>query len=61
VADPTGAGDLFVSAYVWSDLAGRALEERLHLATRYASLSLERATDGLKGITLDEFSALASP
>ena len=58
VADATGAGDLFVSAYVWADLAGYDLEERLRLATRYASLSLERATDQLKGITLDAFREL---
>ncbi len=55
VGDPTGAGDLFAAAYVWADLAGRPLEERLHLATRYASLSLERATDRQKGIALDDF------
>ena len=55
VADPTGAGDLFVSAYVWADLGGHSLEERLDLATRYASLSLERATNRQKGIDLDEF------
>jgi ribokinase len=54
VADATGAGDLFVSAYVWADLDGRPLEERLRLATSYASLSLERATDTLKGITVEE-------
>ena len=58
VADATGAGDLFMAAYVWADLAGHPLEERLRLATRYASLSLERATDQLKGITLDEFREL---
>jgi sugar/nucleoside kinase (ribokinase family) len=58
VADATGAGDLFVSAYIWADLGGHALDERLALATRYASLSLERATDRLKGITLQEFEAL---
>jgi sugar/nucleoside kinase (ribokinase family) len=55
VHDPTGAGDLFAAAYVWSDLGGRPLEERLHQATSYASLSLERATDRQKGISLDEF------
>lgn len=54
VADATGAGDLFVSAYVWADLAGHPLEDRLRLATTYASRSLERATDTLKGITADE-------
>jgi sugar/nucleoside kinase (ribokinase family) len=55
VDDPTGAGDLFTAAYVWADLAGRSLEDRLALATMYASLSLERATNTQKGITLEEF------
>jgi sugar/nucleoside kinase (ribokinase family) len=58
VGDPTGAGDLFAAAYLWADLAGAALAERLHLATRYASVSLERATGGQKGITLREFQDL---
>ena len=58
VGDTTGAGDLFAAAYVWADLAGRPLEERLHLATRYASLSLERATDRQKGIALRDFTDL---
>jgi sugar/nucleoside kinase (ribokinase family) len=58
VADPTGAGDLFAAAYVWADLAGHDLEERLRQATAYASWSLERATDRQKGITLDEFRVL---
>jgi sugar/nucleoside kinase (ribokinase family) len=58
VGDTTGAGDLFAAAYVWADLAERPLEERLHLATRYASLSLERATDRQKGITLRDFTDL---
>ena len=55
IGDTTGAGDLFAAAYVWADLAGRPLEERLRLATRYASLSLERATDRQKGIALRDF------
>jgi sugar/nucleoside kinase (ribokinase family) len=54
VADATGAGDLFAAAYVWADLAGHDLEERLRLATSYASLSLERASDRQKGIRLGE-------
>jgi len=54
VADPTGAGDLFAAAYIWADLAARPVEERLRVATGYASLSLERATDRLKGVTLGE-------
>jgi ribokinase len=60
VADATGAGDLFVSAYVWADLAGLDLEERLGLATTYASLSLERATDTLKGITVAELEEIVA-
>jgi len=60
VADPTGAGDLFAAAYVWADLGGHGLEERLRHATSYASLSLERATDRQKGITLHEFEALTT-
>jgi sugar/nucleoside kinase (ribokinase family) len=58
VGDTTGAGDLFIAAYVWADLAGHPLEERLQLATRYASISLERARDRQKGIALDEFTTL---
>jgi sugar/nucleoside kinase (ribokinase family) len=59
VGDSTGAGDLFAAAYVWADLEGRPLEERLQLATRYASLSLVGAMDRQKGITLAEFRDLA--
>ena len=58
VADATGAGDLFIAAYVWADLAGLPIEERLRRATSYASLSLGRATDRQKGITLREFDDL---
>ena len=58
VADATGAGDLFIAAYIWSDLAGHSIEERLRRATSYASLSLARATDRQKGITLREFDDL---
>ncbi len=59
IGDTTGAGDLFAAAYIWADLAGRPLEERLHLATRYASLSLERAAGRQKGIALREFRDLS--
>jgi sugar/nucleoside kinase (ribokinase family) len=38
--DTTGAGDLFTAAYVWGDLAGLPLEERLRRAVGYASLSV---------------------
>jgi ribokinase len=42
--DTTGAGDLFVAAYVWGDLEGLPLEERLRRAVIYAALSVRRAT-----------------
>jgi sugar/nucleoside kinase (ribokinase family) len=61
VADPTGAGDLFAAAYVWADLGGGPLEERLRLATRYASRSLEGTNDRQKGIALDDFSDPRNP
>jgi sugar/nucleoside kinase (ribokinase family) len=57
VEDPTGAGDLFTAAYVWADLGARPLDERLRLATRYASLSLAEPTTRQKGIPLDRFLA----
>jgi len=60
VADATGAGDLFIGAYIWADLAGHDLEQRLRLATSYASFSLERATDRLKGLARAELEALIS-
>jgi sugar/nucleoside kinase (ribokinase family) len=55
VDDPTGAGDLFTAAYVWADLAGRSLEDRLALASAYASFSLAAASSRQKGVTLEEF------
>jgi sugar/nucleoside kinase (ribokinase family) len=55
VLDPTGAGDLFMAAYVWADLAGRPLEDRLALASMYASLSLAATTSRQKGVTRAEF------
>jgi sugar/nucleoside kinase (ribokinase family) len=44
VQDATGAGDLFAAAYVWADLLGYALADRLRWATLYASLSLRTVT-----------------
>jgi sugar/nucleoside kinase (ribokinase family) len=38
--DTLGAGDLFVAAYVWADLCGLPLAERLRWAVLYASLSV---------------------
>ena len=55
VDDPTGAGDLFTAAYVWADLAGRSLEDRLALASAYASLSLAAASSRQKGLTREQF------
>jgi sugar/nucleoside kinase (ribokinase family) len=43
-----GAGDVFTAAYVWADLAGSPLAERLALACLYATLSL-RAPSVLRG------------
>jgi ribokinase len=44
VVDTNGAGDLFTAAWVWGDLAGRPVEERLRLAVTYASMSVGVAT-----------------
>jgi ribokinase len=38
--DTTGAGDLFAAAYVWADLAGLPLRDRLEWAVLYAALSV---------------------
>jgi sugar/nucleoside kinase (ribokinase family) len=54
VDDPTGAGDLFTGAFVWADLDGRSLEERLHIAATYASISLAAAGRSQKGVTREE-------
>jgi sugar/nucleoside kinase (ribokinase family) len=49
-----GAGDVFAAAYVWADLAGSPLAERLAIACLYATLSL-RAPSVLRGaLTLRE-------
>ena len=53
-ARSSGAGDVFAAAYVWADLAGSPLAERLALACLYATLSL-RAPSVLRGaLTLRE-------
>jgi sugar/nucleoside kinase (ribokinase family) len=52
--DATGAGDLFVAAYVWADLAGFGTDARLAWACLYAGLSV-RAPTALDGaLRLDE-------
>jgi len=44
VADTTGAGDLFIAAYVWAELGDAAPADRLRWATTYASLSIDKPT-----------------
>jgi len=55
VVDTNGAGDLFTAAWVWADLAGAPLEERVQLAVAYASLSVRVATTRDGALTLDAF------
>ncbi len=52
--DTTGAGDLLVAAYVWGDLEGLPLVERLRRAVVYAALSVRTATGAASAATLDE-------
>jgi ribokinase len=63
--DTVGAGDLFTAAFIWADLLGRALDERLNLAIAYASHSLAQPTPGQKGLTVaafrDVLAATAAP
>ena len=54
VRDTTGAGDLLVAAYVWGDLEGLPLVERLRRAVVYAALSVRAATGAAGAATLDE-------
>jgi sugar/nucleoside kinase (ribokinase family) len=42
--DATGAGDLFVAAFVWADLRGATLPESLGWACLYAGLSVRTPT-----------------
>ena len=60
VIDTTGAGDLFTAAYVWADLAGLALAERLRLAVLYASSSISVPTTRLGALTLEELEHAAA-
>ena len=54
VTDTTGAGDLFLAAYVWGDLAELPLAERLRRAAVYAALSVRTATAAAGAATRDE-------
>jgi sugar/nucleoside kinase (ribokinase family) len=42
--DTLGAGDLFIAAYIWADLSGLPLRDRLQWAVLYASLSVRVPT-----------------
>ena len=42
--DTTGAGDLLTAAYIWADLGGAEMIDRLRWATLYASLGVTRPT-----------------
>lgn len=57
VVDETGAGDLFVAAYVWADLAGLDAESRLSWASLYASLSVHAPTAFDGALRLEEILA----
>ncbi len=54
VRDTTGAGDLLAAAYVWGELGGLPLAERLRRAVVYATLSVRTATGAAGAATLDE-------
>jgi sugar/nucleoside kinase (ribokinase family) len=54
VVDTTGAGDLLAAAYVWGDLQGLPLEERLRRAVVYAALSVRTATGAEGAPRVDE-------
>jgi ribokinase len=53
--DATGAGDLFVSAYVWADLKGLPPADCVSLAALYAGLSVRTPTALSGALRLDEF------
>jgi sugar/nucleoside kinase (ribokinase family) len=53
--DTVGAGDLFAAAYIWADLGGRSVDERLVVATTYASRSLAAPGARQKGLTRAAF------
>jgi sugar/nucleoside kinase (ribokinase family) len=44
VVDTTGAGDLLVAAYIWAELRGASVEDRLRWAVLYSALSVSKPT-----------------
>ncbi|HEX2051862.1 MAG TPA: PfkB family carbohydrate kinase [Actinomycetota bacterium] len=52
--DATGAGDLFAAAYVWADVRGAAVRDRLAWASLYAGLSVRAPTALAGALRLDE-------
>ena len=55
-ADTTGSGDLLTAAYIWADLRGAEVEERLQWAVLYANLAVTTPT-GIGG-AVDEATLL---
>jgi sugar/nucleoside kinase (ribokinase family) len=58
--DTTGAGDLLAAAYVWADLGGVPLAERVRRAVVYASLSVAHPTGAGGAATRAELEAALS-
>lgn len=55
--DATGAGDLFTAGYVWADLHGAPLEDRLAWASLYAGISVRAPTAHAGAVALRELLA----
>jgi ribokinase len=60
VVDATGAGDLFVAAYVWADLHGATLMDAVAWACLYAALSVRAPTAFAGAVHLGELLAEGS-
>jgi sugar/nucleoside kinase (ribokinase family) len=54
VVDPTGAGDLFIAAYIWADLDGARPADRLAWAALYAAMSVGVPTGIAGAARLDD-------